>query len=237
MIQRLLIFLFLFIITVCSHAQQEQRNFGIAEVFRSGDSIFIKKLVTQVINVSEGTVTKFRTPPDTAKLFLAPDGGVYEGVITWRKVGGVVVPPVDPLPDLITDIDDKASDTRNKYTLVWTPSVNAPWNANHFDKTASYTLVKDGALETTFDGYKVEWFTEKRFNHGIAAVSIDGGPEVMVDLYDARTDNPSLKVWTSPVLTSGIHKIKIRCTLTKSNTSTGTDTNIIHDYFRTYKKQ
>lgn len=185
------------------------------------------------ITIKDGLVYKYSAGPkhDTLQFFhTGPDE--WDVTMTFKKKG--VIPP---LPDIITDIDDSPTDTRNKYTLAWVNSVNAPWNANHLGKTASYTVVKDGSLETTFDGYKVEWFTEKRVNHGIAAVSIDGGPEISIDLYDPRTDNASMKVWTSPVLTSGVHKIKIRCTLTKSNTGTGTDTNIIHDYFKILKKQ
>jgi hypothetical protein len=83
--------------SILANAQtQEQRQFGIIEVFRGGDSLFIKKLKTVVVNVSEGTVTKMRTPPDSAKLFIASDGGVYEGVITWRKVG-VVTPVIEKI--------------------------------------------------------------------------------------------------------------------------------------------
>lgn len=153
-----------------------------------------------------------------------------------RYIKRITEPVVLPKPDIITDIDNMAAGPANKYSLAWVHSINAPWNASHFANSASYTAVKDGALETTFDGYRVEWFTEKRVNHGIAAVSIDGGPEVMVDLFDPRKDNNTLRVWTSPVLASGTHTIKIRCTLTKSSTIAETDTNIIHDYFKVYKK-
>jgi hypothetical protein len=168
-----------------------------------------------------------------AFVYVLFSGSETERIIEIRQKKYVA--PVIPKPDLITDIDDKPTDTRNKYILAWSNVSGATWNANHFGKSASFTSVKDGALETTFDGYKVEWFTEKRINHGIAAVSIDGGTEVMIDLYDPRTDNNKVKVWTSPTLTNGTHKIKIRCTLTKNTLAT--DTNIIHDFFKVYKKQ
>lgn len=201
-----------------SQAQTEQqRNFGIAEVFRSGDSIFIKKLVTQVVNVSDGVTTKMRTPPDTAKLFIAPDNGIYEGVITWRKVGGVVVPPV---PSVLGSIDNV--DTRNKYTGDWTIFNHSAFH----NGTSTFTLV-NGVVEVTFIGKKIEWWTELAKNHGIVGLSIDGGPESMVDLYANTTLNNTQKVWTSPDLAAGEHKLKIRFTGTKN--AAATQANFIHD--------
>lgn len=200
-----------------TEAQQELRNFGIAEVFRGGDSIFIKKLVTQVVNVSDGVTTKMRTPPDTAKLFIAPDNGIYEGVITWKKVGGVVIPPV---PSVLGSIDNV--DARNKYTGDWTTFNHLAFH----NSTSTYTLV-NGIVEVTFIGKKIEWWTEKAVNHGIVGLSIDGGAETTVDLYANTTVNNSQKVWTSTDLSAGQHKLKIR--FTGNMNVLATQPNFIHD--------
>lgn len=152
---------------------------------------------------------------------------------------GVYVPPTtptEPKPDIVTTIDDVVSDTRNVYTpTAWAHPANTTWLANFFNKTGSYYHVPGATLETSFDGYKIEWYTELKDNHGIAAVSIDGGDEVLVDLFRPIAANNSQLVWTSPTLTNGPHKIKIR--ITGNKTAPSTDHNIIHDYFKVYKKQ
>ena len=56
-------------------------------------------------------------------------------------------------------------------------------------------------------------------NHGIAAVSVDGGAETLVDEYSA-TRVGDVSVWTSPRLTSGTHTIRVRVTGTKQSAAT-----------------
>jgi len=130
-------------------------------------------------------------------------------------VKNLLQPPV-VLPDLITTIDDAVSDTRNVYSANWFNSVNQNWNTNHFANTASFTTVTGSTVEVTIDGYKFDWYTEKRLNHGTAGVKIDDQPEVMVDLYAKREDNNSVVVYSSPTLTNGIHKVTIRMTGAKN---------------------
>jgi hypothetical protein len=52
-------------------------------------------------------------------------------------------------------------------------------------------------------------------------VSIDGGPETNVDMYSA-TDAGNVLVFTSAVLTSGTHTLKVRNTGTHNANSGGT---------------
>lgn len=136
-----------------------------------------------------------------------------------------------PKPDVVTNIDN--IDTRNAYSVGWEHVTDATWTQPFFNKTGSYPTVSTATLETTFDGYKVEWYAEKRVNHGIVGVSIDGGTESMIDLYDPTAGNNSQKVFES-TLASGTHKIKIRITGTKATSAT--DWNIVHDRFIVYKK-
>jgi hypothetical protein len=195
---RLLIFLIIFVgVTICTHAQQEQRNFGIAEVFRSGDSIFIKKLVTQVVNISEGTVTKMRTPPDTAKLFIAPDGLVYEGVITWKKVGGTLPPPVF--------VTEKVDGERATFSTNWSlhgPTTAAGW----FGPTIAYSNVVGSSVSYTFTGTRIELFAEKLPTHGRGVVNLNG-VDTQVSFIGPK-ELPAL-IYTSPVLPLGTYTIKL----------------------------
>lgn len=198
--------LVLIFLAIPCFAQEELREFGIAEVFRSGDSIFIKRLVTKVINVSEGTVTKMRTPPDSARLFIAPDGGIYEGVITWRKVGGPVEPPIGTE----TIIDGVTRDSRNQYTGTWVHSTSS-WTSV-FGGTASYSNTPGATLTISFTGNRIQWFSEKSNNKGEAMVSIDGSTEISVPLFATNPTPPNVKsmVYESPELPQGAHTFKIR---------------------------
>ncbi len=70
-----------------------------------------------------------------------------------------------------------------------------------------------------FNGIKAEYHGAKSPQAGIVAISIDNGSEVMVDLYSAtRYDNTLL--YTSPVLSSGEHTMRIRLTGTKNPSAT-----------------
>lgn len=218
---RILIFFLFITITVYSHAQE--RNFGIAEVFRSGDSIFIKKLVTQVINVSEGTVTKFRTPPDTAKLFLAPDGGVYEGVITWRKVGGTT--PVDIIDSTTVD-----SESGTIYSTTWLHGSTTA--AGWYNNTISYATVAGATASYTFIGRQVKIYAERMSSHGTGTVSILKGTQVIVNeapvSFKSTVKQLPVLVYSSPVLADGTYTVVLKAT-------GGAPTML--DYWRIFKKR
>ncbi len=71
-----------------------------------------------------------------------------------------------------------------------------------------------------FNGTQIKLYGATSYNHGIAAVSIDNGPETYVDFYSAsRADN--VLVYTSPVLSQGQHTLKVRVTGTKNKNSRG----------------
>ncbi len=61
-------------------------------------------------------------------------------------------------------------------------------------------------------------------HHGIAAVSVDGGAETMVDLYRA-TRAEQQAGYVSPVLAAGSHTVRVRVTGTRSAAATGTVVN------------
>jgi O-glycosyl hydrolase/riboflavin biosynthesis pyrimidine reductase len=87
-------------------------------------------------------------------------------------------------------------------------------NDNH------YSAVTNAFYEVTFTGSKIDLYGAKAANHGIAAVSIDGGAETLVDLYRAtRVDN--ILIWSSPGLSAGNHTLKVRVTGTKNGLSSG----------------
>ena len=58
-------------------------------------------------------------------------------------------------------------------------------------------------------------YATKGPSFGIGAYSIDGGAETLVDHYAPARADQSL-VYTTPILTSGTHTLKVRVTLTKN---------------------
>lgn len=193
--RNILIIIFLLSSLLTQAQTEQQRNFGIAEVFRSGDSIFIKKLVTQVVNVSEGTVTKFRTPPDTAKLFIAPDGGIYEGVITWKKVGGGT-----PNPPVIEKIDGELA----TFTGTWARTSNNPaW----YMSTIAYSNTVGAAASYTFTGTKIELWGERLASHGTGTITLAGFTTQAN--FKAEPFGLPVKIYESPVLPIGTYTLRL----------------------------
>jgi hypothetical protein len=72
-----------------------------------------------------------------------------------------------------------------------------------------------------FSGTQAKLYGAVASHHGIAGVSIDGGGETNVDFYNANRTEQQL-LYTSPVLTSGTHTIKVRVTGNKNAASSDT---------------
>jgi uncharacterized protein YjdB len=131
-----------------------------------------------------------------------------------------------------TDIDDSilgGGTNQFNYSGAWTHGTNA--SDAYLRATCSYSNVSSNYVTLSFTGNKVELFTSLASSHGIAAVSIDNGPEKNVDLYAATRQNYSM-VFSSGTLAQGNHSIKIRVTGTKNAASTGTY--IVLDYIKVH---
>lgn len=228
--QPLFFLLLLMFAALCSHAQQEQRNFGIAEVFRGGDSIFIKKLRTVVINVSDGLVTKQDTSIDSARLFLSSDGALYQGTTVWRKVGGTVPPPV-----FVTEKVDgeRATFSTSPLWSLHGITTAATWYGVP-NPTIAYSNVVGSSVSYTFTGTKIELWGERKpndpaktaaQNHGNGTVSIDNGAAQPVT-FVGPSALPVL-IYSSPDLPLGSHTIRL---------SVVSGYNLI-DYFLIHKPQ
>lgn len=191
----------LLLFSLLSQAQEESRNFGIAEVFRGGDSIFIKKLKTVVIKVHDGLVTRQDTNIDSARLFISSDGSLYQGVITWKKVGGVVVPPVTE------KIDGEKASFSVAPNPVW--SNHSP-NVNWSGGTIAFSNAPGSTATYTFTGTKVELWAERLASHGTGTVKIDTGAEQTVSFKDTPLGLP-VKIYESATLPLGVHTIVLKC--------------------------
>jgi hypothetical protein len=103
------------------------------------------------------------------------------------------------------------------YTGKWDYSngqTGAFFNDNHWSSTANDTY------SVSFNGRRVDLYGAKDPAHGIAAVSIDAGPETKVDFY-AATRADKEWVWSSGFLNSGNHVVKVRVTGTRNAASKG----------------
>ena len=78
-----------------------------------------------------------------------------------------------------------------------------------------YSKIAGSYYQVRFTGTQVKVYTTKAPQHGIQAVSIDGGRETMVDLYAPTRANQVL-LYTSPLLPDGPHTLKVRVTGTKN---------------------
>jgi len=143
-----------------------------------------------------------------------PANSVTTFVITGVSGTG---PTATPNPNVsVNDNTTGTGQNQFNYTGTWSygSQTGAYLSDNHWTSTTN------NAYQIAFTGKQVQIYAAKANSHGIFAVSIDGGAEVMVDLY-ASTRADQVLVWTSPVLTSGSHTVKVRVTGTKNASSSG----------------
>jgi hypothetical protein len=122
----------------------------------------------------------------------------------------------------VTTVDDAVQGTglnQFNYAGAWThvTGTNIP---NSFDGTVSYTDTANDSVTITFVGTQIKLYVAERNNRGIGAVSIDGGAATNIDEYSA-TDAGDVLVYTSPVLASGTHTLKLVNTGLRNANSTG----------------
>jgi hypothetical protein len=91
----------------------------------------------------------------------------------------------------------------------------------YHNASQSWTATTNDTAQLTFLGRQVHVFGVTAPWHGIAAVSIDGGTQTMIDLYSPSKIG-NVWLWTSPVLTTGQHTFTLRVTGNKNAASTGT---------------
>lgn len=139
---------------------------------------------------------------------------------------------VKPLQNFI-ELDDATIGTsinQFKYTgTAWTNATNT--GDNYFNQTCSHSNTTNHYATLTFSGNKVEFYSSKASHHGIASVTIDDGPETMIDLY-AATRQDFAMVFTSGALSEATHTIKIRVTGGRNSSSSGSY--VIIDYLKVY---
>ena len=94
------------------------------------------------------------------------------------------------------------------------------WQNGAYQNDNHWSSVANASYQVPFTGTQVKLFGGQAPTHGIAAVSIDGGAEVLVDTYAAARKDNEL-IWTSPVLQAGSHTLKVRATGAKNASASG----------------
>lgn len=79
----------------------------------------------------------------------------------------------------------------------------------------------NSSAEISFFGTNIELYAKKSPTSGIAAISVDGGPEKYIDLYSSSSKD-STYIYSPSNLSLGNHKIKVRTTGDKNSFSQGT---------------
>lgn len=195
------------------------------------------------------------------------DGGTYEYTLLpkqdslrWYNGGGIDTFKVSmrftklskgmPLPDAIYDVDNALDEYQTiKYTpqkfagdnivnpLGWNFAKGQLTNVAHYKNTLAF-IETDGWLDFTCTCYKIEWYAEVFESYGIAGVSINKGPEVMVDLYQPVNTNNSTVVFVADSLdNTKENSIRIRYTGQRNPNTNSTKARINIDKFMTYTHQ
>ena len=121
-------------------------------------------------------------------------------------------------PAVVRFVDDADSDF--VYTGAGWQHCNS-CGSDLFHGGNSWDPVAGDFATVTFTGRQVTLFGVRDPGHGIGAVSIDGGPETLVDFF-APYRAGTQPLWTSPMLRSGVHTLRLRVTGEMNDSSGGT---------------
>jgi hypothetical protein len=122
-----------------------------------------------------------------------------------------------------TIIDNATQGTGLNQISYTTGSIG--WNQStvcfeSYNTTSASSVATNATATMAFNGTQVHLYGNTHPNHGIAAVSIDNGDEVMVDFWGTTRRGYQL-VWSSPNLIAGNHTIKVRVTGTHNAVAGG----------------
>ena len=152
-------------------------------------------------------------------------------------VAAAPVPPIGPNP-IPTPAPTPPPSNPNPSQTIYNDSsftYNGTWNAgtNNLGTTTANKYIGDdhysselnASYSLSFNGTLAKLYATKASIHGIAAVSIDKGPAVLVDMYAPDPRQDQSLVFTTAVLPAGAHSISVVVTGSKNSASGGTTIN------------
>lgn len=153
--------------------------------------------------------------------------GMKPRLVSWRLFGALAL--IFAISSLIWASAALASVTRYEETdpsVAYTGGWSLSSLPGHSSGSLEYSSDAPNATATfSFTGTGVDWIAAKWYNRGIAAVSLDGSSEQMVDLYapgtpgDTNTVSYQQVVYSKRGLANGPHTLRIRVTGTFSSGS------------------
>jgi len=130
--------------------------------------------------------------------------------VTLKTDGKFPAPPARPSPIVIAHSETGAGLNRFQYAGEW--AVNpARQKAIHGDE--HFSSQAGASFTFPFNGSRLRWYTSKENNLGIAAVTVDGSPEVLVELYTyCHVPQYGRLAYDSGPLERGFHVLQVRVT-------------------------
>lgn len=151
--------------------------------------------VKKDIQAIPGTTYEYILEDDTARYLRAPAGKKIRAKITFFDANEPTTPPPPPATIYTDTIDDR--DVKIKYSSGW-----QPFNGNvYYKKTAQYNPSAGSSFSFTFTGFHIQWWAERRFNHGAVKIEIFNSQTQRIRLienitqYNARTNNVRELIW------------------------------------------
>jgi len=157
---------------------------------------------------------------------VTPTVSVSPPTPTPLRAPVIAHPTPTPMTLQITSIDDSVQGTGpNQFNYVgngWgycTDGCGGNLPTDAYDSSNSWDNTRNDYVTIAFNGTQIKFYGVVGPPHGIGAVSIDGGSETMVD-FSSPTEDGDRLLYTSPVLPSGQHALKVRVTGNQSSQAT-----------------
>ena len=113
------------------------------------------------------------------------------------------------------------SNARLVYAGSWKTTATSSAAGGSF----AYANTSGSSVTIHFSGIDLAWYAKQGPTYGKAKVTVDGGSPVTVDLYSAGVLWKQ-RVWSTGILASGTHTVKIQWAGSKRTAATGTNINI-----------
>ncbi len=152
---------------------------------------------------------------------------IYPRLVIRESCGCVQNTQPEPVIDLDSNriiINDNITGDGNyqfEYCGMWNYSVDP----EAYQEDNHWSFIPESYCLMRFYGTQLRLYAARDPRHGMAAISVDGGEEVLIDCFGAKREN-NVILYTSPELPQGDHLLKIRVTGQKSPESYGTSISI-----------
>lgn len=154
------------------------------------------------------------------------DSGPHTVTIAWTGLKNAAATGTNIDVDAI-EVDGvvtghyQQSNAKLAYSGSWTTTSSSSASGGSF----AFADSSGSSVTIQFTGIELDWFAKQSPAYGIAQVTVDGGNSVTVDLYSGDVLWQQM-VWSTGILTSGSHTVKIEWTGTKGTAATATNINI-----------